>query len=301
MTEQEISVFLAVVRTGSLSGAAQELYISQPAVSRHIRALEEELGCPLLLRGKGRRQAELSEQGRDFVQVAEKWRQLWLEARELASEDRERRLNISSVGSVSTYLLPPVFKAFLEEDSRRVLTFHSSHSAEAYDWIAQGKADIAFISDDMFHPQVDTVPAFRQPMLLAAGEESGLPETVHPSRLDPAKELRLPWNPEFDRWHAYWFSSAAVPRAALDEMALLEELLSWRGTWADSWAVVPALVAEALERAGKVRLHRLEEGPPDEIIYYLLGPRRKPVLTGAFLACLDRELRKRERIESFLG
>ena len=53
MTHQEIEVFLAVVRTGSVSGAAQALYITQPAVSRHIRTLERELCCPLLVRGRG--------------------------------------------------------------------------------------------------------------------------------------------------------------------------------------------------------------------------------------------------------
>ena len=48
MTQQEIEVFLAVVRLGSVSGAAQALYITQPAVSRHLRALERELDCSLL-------------------------------------------------------------------------------------------------------------------------------------------------------------------------------------------------------------------------------------------------------------
>ena len=72
MTQQTIEAFLAVVRTGSLSGAAQSLYITQPAVSRHLRALERELDCTLLLRQRGRRQVELTEQGRDFVRVAEK-------------------------------------------------------------------------------------------------------------------------------------------------------------------------------------------------------------------------------------
>lgn len=301
MTEQEIEVFLTVARTGSLSGAAQALYITQPAVSRHLRALEGELGCPLLVRGRGQRRAELTDQGRDFIEVAEKWRQVWQEAREVASRDRERRLSVASVGSVSTYLLPPVFRAFLEEAPRRALTFHSRHSREAYDCVARGLDDIAFISDDMYHPQVETVPAFREPMVLVAGEGSGLPETVHPSRLDPSRELRLPWNPEYDLWHSFWFSAAAEPRAVLDEMALLEEFLSWRGGWVDSWAVAPALVAGALRDRCSVRIHRLEEGPPDEIVYYLLGRRRKRELTAALLDCLDRELARQEQVESYLG
>ena len=47
MTDQQIQCFLAVVRTGSISGAAQTLYVTQPAASRCVRTLEEELGYPL--------------------------------------------------------------------------------------------------------------------------------------------------------------------------------------------------------------------------------------------------------------
>ena len=47
MTQQEIEVFLAVAKLGSVSAAAQTLFITQPAVSRHLRTLEEDLGCAL--------------------------------------------------------------------------------------------------------------------------------------------------------------------------------------------------------------------------------------------------------------
>ena len=158
MTQQGIEVFLAVARLGSISAAAQALYITQPAVSRHLRTLEETLGCVLVHRGPGQRRAELTEQGRDFVRVAEKWRLLWQEAREVAGQDRTQVLRAASVGSLVSDLLPPVFRDFLAPG--RALTFHSYHSREAYDYVAQGLTDIALISDHMYHPQVETVPAF---------------------------------------------------------------------------------------------------------------------------------------------
>lgn len=181
----------------------------------------------------------------------------------------------------------------------RTLTFHHYHSREAYDYIAQGLADIALISDHMY-PQVETVPAFRSSMVLLTAPGLPWPETVHPSQLDPAKELRLPWNPEYDLWHSFWFSAAAVPRAVLDQMSLLEEFFSWQGSWGDSWAIAPSIVAVPLSQKLGLTLRRLEEGPADEIIYYLLGPRRKERLTGDFLDCLDRELRRRPEAQSLL-
>ena len=47
MNENQIDTFLAVAQQGSFSHAAQSLYISQPAVTYRIRALEEELGAKL--------------------------------------------------------------------------------------------------------------------------------------------------------------------------------------------------------------------------------------------------------------
>ncbi|MFR5780335.1 MAG: LysR family transcriptional regulator [Oscillospiraceae bacterium] len=88
MTEQDVEIFLAVVRWGSISAAAEAMFITQPAVSRHIRELEQELGCPLVRRSKGRRHIELTEQGERFIATARKWRELWRETRELAAGER---------------------------------------------------------------------------------------------------------------------------------------------------------------------------------------------------------------------
>ena len=120
-----------------------------------------------------------------------------------------------------------MFRAFLEEAPGRTFTFHNYHSREAYDYVAQGLADIALISDHMYHPQVETIPAFRSRMVLLTGPGLDWSETVHPSALDPSRELRLPWNPEYDLWHSFWFSSSAAPRAVLDQMSLLEEGGKW--------------------------------------------------------------------------
>lgn len=232
--------------------------------------------------------------------MAEKWRQVWQEARDLARRDRSRTLRVGSVGSVSTYLLPTVFRTFLEESPACALTFHNCHSWEAYQYMAEGTLDIALISDQLFYPQVETIPAYREPMVLAAGSACGLPPRVHPSMLDPSRELRLPWNPEFDLWHGFWFSGGAQPRAVLDQMSLLEQFFSWQGSWADSWAAAPMSVALAMRRRVDIRIMELEEGPPEEQIFYLLGPRRKPELTGAFLECLRRELARLPYVQSDL-
>lgn len=61
MNLQQLDHFLAVVETQSFSRAADKLHLTQPALSRSIQALEEELGGPLLERGKNKTLTALGE------------------------------------------------------------------------------------------------------------------------------------------------------------------------------------------------------------------------------------------------
>ncbi len=77
MTQQEIEAFLETVKQGSISAAAEKFYITQPALSRRISILEEELGYVLFHRRKGSRNVELTEEGKAFLPIARKTLQLW--------------------------------------------------------------------------------------------------------------------------------------------------------------------------------------------------------------------------------
>ena len=69
MTEHQLETFLAIVKHGSYSRAAENLYISQPTVSYRIRTLEKELGVRLFTYVDF--QARLTPAGASLVQEAE--------------------------------------------------------------------------------------------------------------------------------------------------------------------------------------------------------------------------------------
>lgn len=190
MTELEIEAFLAIVRTGSISAAAQKLYVTQPALSRRIHALEQELGYSLMVRKKGVRSIELTSQGKAFISLAEKWKTVWNESRELGNPDRSRTFHIASVGSVSTYLLPNVLERFMELRPDCSLNFHHCHSLESYGYVESGEMDLALISDDMFSHTVETVPAFKGKMVLATRQS--FEHSPGPLSLDPKKRYGFP-------------------------------------------------------------------------------------------------------------
>ena len=67
-----LQYFLAVAREQSISAAAQSLHLSQPTLSTQLKAMEQQLGKQLLIRGsKGSRKVTLTEEGRILQKRAE--------------------------------------------------------------------------------------------------------------------------------------------------------------------------------------------------------------------------------------
>lgn len=291
MTDLELEAFLEVIRQGSISKAADTLYVTQPALSRRIKTLENELGYELFIRKKGGRHIELTPEGELFIPIAGKLRETYRIAAGIKYQKLQRVLRVGSIGSVSTYILPDVIRRFCVKYPEIQLDFQHCHSAEAYKHMEEGQLDFAIISDDMYCKNVETLPAFSEPMVLVTKDRGRSDETIHPTMLNPRNEIRLPWNPEYDVWHDYWFGENAEYSIKLDQMSLLEYFLAAD----DRWAIVPWLVAYHLK--GQISIYELQEGPPDEIIYYLNRQNHQTREMECFQQLLSEELEKyRDRI-----
>lgn len=144
---------------------------------------------------------------------------------------------------------------------------------------------------------VETIPAFREPMVLfTSNSYDPTVSPVHPTQLNPLQEIRLPWNPEFDVWHDFWFSPTAPARAVIDQMTLLEAFLSW----GECWAITPISVANALSVRCAVSIHELQEGPSPRIIYYLKKTNSCSQSVPIFLSCLKQSILQLPEIECLL-
>src|SRR6184192_3917913 len=105
--EPRLRAFAAVAREGSFSRAAQELYVSQPAVSKHVAALEAELGKRLLVRG--RKGVTLTPAGHllaDYVLRAEALLANARRALATGADAETGTLSVAASGIPGTYLLP---------------------------------------------------------------------------------------------------------------------------------------------------------------------------------------------------
>jgi DNA-binding transcriptional LysR family regulator len=116
MHSYRLQVFHAVARYRSYSRAARKaLHISQPAVSKHVQALEAELGVPLLQR-VGKRM-DLTDAGRLVQQYADQVLALAEETQRalLDLQGLQRgTLRLAASSTPGFYLLPPVLAAFTQ-------------------------------------------------------------------------------------------------------------------------------------------------------------------------------------------
>ena len=279
MNYTDIHTFLTIASSDSLSKAAESLYISQPALSHRLTALEKELNTQLIVRGKGVRTIELTESGRRFRHVARKWEELWRETQALTGHEEQTPLRIASVDSLNTYFMTQVCRNFLEVNPKCRLSMVTMHSNTAYDAIENHEVDIAFVSNPHYFKKVRSIPLFRESMCFVCSAEAAYGKPVMPSELHVEDEIFIPWSNNFLSWHDYWFGTKAIPRVVLDNMLLLESFLRLSGTW----AVVPATIAERLT-GGKL-LHEVQMNTPPEsrTCYMLLNDDASHPMIGQFV------------------
>ena len=112
-TFRQVSAFAAVARLGSVSRAAEELHLTQPAVSSQLALLEHAAGTPLLLRSA--RGVKLTEAGELLAGYAQRILELWVEAGDAMAAHRDEVAGLLRVGAVTTaeYLLPPLLLEFV--------------------------------------------------------------------------------------------------------------------------------------------------------------------------------------------
>ena len=101
MELRHLKYFVTVADEGSITKAAERLLMAQPPLSRQIQALEQELGAPLFIRGKGR-QTILTDEGKTFYPYAKRILTLTFESIKavratFAGADRESQKYVSQL------------------------------------------------------------------------------------------------------------------------------------------------------------------------------------------------------------
>jgi DNA-binding transcriptional LysR family regulator len=144
ITVTQLGAFLAVIRGGSVTAAADELVVTQPSVSSAIAALGKELGCEIFTRaGRGIR---LTEAGSAFAPYAADVIGLLQDGRQAAREAADvagRRLQIAAVTTAAESFVPPLMRAFGDEHPEIELTLAVGNRQTVLERVRSHAADVA--------------------------------------------------------------------------------------------------------------------------------------------------------------
>lgn len=152
---RQIEVFRAVMITGSISGASQLLFVSQPAISRLLAHSESKIGFALFERIKGRLHA--TPEAKKLLREVESVYASVLRVNQLASdlaEHREGILNVVSSPSVGQMLIPQAIAAVRQKNSHVKVSLQLLGFAPLLDRILAGQADVGVTILPTTHPNV---------------------------------------------------------------------------------------------------------------------------------------------------
>ena len=141
-----LKVFRVVAEHLSFHKAAEYLFLTQPAVTRQIKALENDLGLRLFDRTTSK--IVLTRQGTILLGYAEKLAQLVSEAeRELIPDDGQPsgELSLGASTTIAQYVLPCLLRIFLEENPRVQVSLRSGNTHEIVRLLLENKVSLGLI------------------------------------------------------------------------------------------------------------------------------------------------------------
>jgi DNA-binding transcriptional LysR family regulator len=144
ITLTQLRTFLAVVRTGSVTGAADELVVTQPSVSAAVTALSKELGVPMTERvGRTIRTTPAGEAfapyAADVIGLLDQGRRASREAAAIA----QRQVRIAAVTTAAEHVVPPLMQAFSAIHPDVELTVEVGNRGRVFERAAEHTADVA--------------------------------------------------------------------------------------------------------------------------------------------------------------
>lgn len=137
----------------NLSKAAQKLHTSQPAISKQLQLLEEELGVPIFIRN-GKRLTQATPPGETIIQIARKILRESENLKKVAQEfshETGGTLTIATTHTQARYALPPVIKRFTAVHPKVRLILRQGSPTQISALVTSGEADIAIATEAIEH------------------------------------------------------------------------------------------------------------------------------------------------------
>jgi DNA-binding transcriptional LysR family regulator len=167
----QVEGFLEVARRGSVSRAAEALFITQPTLTARLHGLERELDAKLFLRTP--RGMRLTDAGRAWVPFAERAMRALVEGRDALEQVKAAsagHLTIGSALAVSTYILPDLLERFVAAHPRVEVSVRTGHSEDIVELVLRDEVQIG-LGRAITHPDLELRPFYREELVLVCAPD----------------------------------------------------------------------------------------------------------------------------------
>lgn len=196
MNLYQLHSFVTVIAEGSMTGAADRLYLTQPAISQQIRNLEEELGVELLVRGV--RQIKPTLQGEVLYDYAKKILQLTQQAeisvKSLGAE-LTGELRVGTLNSLGLSFMSPIISRLLKHNPNLSVTIDYDLGPSLITAFKNRQLDILILPEIKSQYEIDLGESVSSRFLMSdlmwlvgAGKDTDMPKQVQLSDLK-----KYPW------------------------------------------------------------------------------------------------------------
>jgi len=175
MELDQLRYFLRVAGRGNFTRAAEDLGISQPALSRSIQKLEEELGQPILERKT--RSVSLTEAGVLLQTRAQQVLTIIEDTKaEITDDGQSGRVRIGAIPTIAPYFLPDLLRQFSSEFPKATLIVQENTTDVLLKNCTQGEIDLAILALPVPAKYLEVEELFEEELLLVLPSDHPLVE-----------------------------------------------------------------------------------------------------------------------------
>ncbi|QDT27741.1 Hydrogen peroxide-inducible activator [Gimesia panareensis] len=173
MEVDQLRYFLRVAERGNFTRAAEELKISQPALSRSIQKLEEELGQPVFERKT--RSVALTEAGTLLQARAQQILSLIEDTKaEISDDGRSGQIRIGAIPTIAPFFLPDLLRQFSAEFPAASIIVQEDTTEKLLKRCTQGEVDLAIVALPVPARYLEVEELFQEELLLVLPPEHPL-------------------------------------------------------------------------------------------------------------------------------
>ena len=162
-----IRSFVTITSVGSFKATADKLFITQPAVSQHIKSLERNIGATLFER-QGRK-VFLTNAGKIFLPYAENILRQYQEAKACVTEKTNQfngTIRIATIYSIGLYMLQPIIRQFLKKYPQVDIHLEYHQNAAIYEMILNRSIDFGLVAFPQKRKDIESDTFAKEDMVL---------------------------------------------------------------------------------------------------------------------------------------